>query len=229
MPIGQALHAENALLIGEHFSQPIFSGLIRGHPAVALAVGVVTVCGQGRVIGVDCFGTALVHIGDGLPFGGEIVLERQIIVVILAVGVQNALCIVASIRVLLELRGLAQFRDAVNGETCALQLQRRRGLACGRYQFVQRKTGFQHFVLAFLLGVDVVSGFVSIGQGFVVVDLIAEVAFRVGQIVAIPRLAAVQLAALGHSRILVFVDVVGVLAALGGKATVLAGAFQLLI
>ena len=38
---------------------------------------------------------------------GEIVLERQIIVVILAVGVQNALCIVAAIRVLLELRRLA--------------------------------------------------------------------------------------------------------------------------
>ena len=139
------------------------------------------------------------------------------------------MCIVAAIRVLLELRGLAQFRDAVNGEARALQLQRRRGLACGRYQFVQRKTGFQHFVLAFLLGVDVVGGFVSIGQGFVVVDLIAEVAFRVGQIVAIPRFAAVQFAAFGYGGILVFVDVIGILAALGGKAAVLAGAFQLLV
>ena len=76
---------------------------------------------------------------------------------------------------------------------------------------------------------DVVGGFISIGQGFVVVDLIAEVALGIGQIVAIPRLAAVQLTALSHSRILVFVDVVGVLAALGGKAAVLAGAFQLLV
>ena len=61
------------------------------------------------------------------------------------------------------------------------------------------------------------------------VDLIAEVTFRVGKIIAIPRLAAVQLAALGYGGILVFVDVVGVLAALGGKAAVLAGAFQLLV
>jgi len=61
------------------------------------------------------------------------------------------------------------------------------------------------------------------------IDLIAEVALGVGKIIAIPCLAAVQLAAFGNSGILVFVDVVGVLAALGGKAAVLAGAFQLLV
>ena len=83
--------------------------------------------------------------------------------------------------------------------------------------------------MAFLPGVDVVGGLVGIGQGFVVVDLIAEVALGISQIVAIPRFAAVQFAALGHSRILVFVDVVGVLAALGGKAVVFSGAFQFLI
>jgi len=139
------------------------------------------------------------------------------------------LCIVASIRVLLELRGLAQFRDAVNGETCALQLQRRRGLACGRYQFVQRKTGFQHFVLAFLLGVDVVGRFIRIGQGFVVVDLIAEVALGIRQIVAIPRLAAVQLTALSYGGILIFVDVIGIFIILPSQIAILAGAFQLLV
>ena len=83
--------------------------------------------------------------------------------------------------------------------------------------------------MAFLLGVDVVGRFIRIGQGFVVVDLIAEVALGVGKIIAIPRLAAVQLAALGYGRILVFVDVVGVLAALGGKAAVLACAFELFV
>jgi len=83
--------------------------------------------------------------------------------------------------------------------------------------------------LAFLLCVDVVGRFIRIGQGFVVVDLIAEVALGIRQIVAIPHLAAVQLAAFGNSGILVFVDVVGVLAALGGKAAVLAGAFQPLV
>ena len=107
LPIRQPLNAEDALIVREHFSQPILGGLIRRHPAVAPAVGVVAVCGQGRVIGVDRIGAALEHIGNGLSFGGEIVLERQIIVVILAVGVQNALCIVAAIRVLLEMRRLA--------------------------------------------------------------------------------------------------------------------------
>ena len=83
--------------------------------------------------------------------------------------------------------------------------------------------------MAFLLGVDVVGRFIRIGQSFVMIDLIAEVTLGIRQIVAIPRLAAVQLAAFGNSRILVFVDVVGVFAALGGKAAVFSGAFQLLV
>ena len=61
------------------------------------------------------------------------------------------------------------------------------------------------------------------------VDLIAEIPFGVGKIIAIPRLAAVQLAALSHSRILVFVDVVIVLVILPRQIAVLAGAFQLLV
>ena len=64
--------------------------------------------------------------------------------------------------------------------------------------------------MAFLLGVDVIGGFIRIGQGFVVVHLVTEVTLGVGQIVAIPRLAAVQLAALGYGRILIFIDVIGV-------------------
>ena len=106
-----------------------------------------------------------------LTFGGEIVLERQIIVVILAVGVQNALCIVASIRVLLELRRLAQFGNAVNGKARTFQLQCRAWLTCGRYQLLQTKAGFQHFVLAFLLGVDVVGRFIRIGQGLSLIHI----------------------------------------------------------
>ena len=73
LPIGQPLNAEDALIVREYLSQPILGGLIRGHPAVAPAVGVVAVCGQGRVIGVDRVGVALEHIGDGLSLGGEIV------------------------------------------------------------------------------------------------------------------------------------------------------------
>ena len=83
--------------------------------------------------------------------------------------------------------------------------------------------------MAFLLGVDVVGGFIGIGQGFVVVDLIAEVALGIRQIVAIPRLAAVQLAALSHSRILIFVDVIGIFIILPSQIAILAGAFQLLV
>jgi len=83
--------------------------------------------------------------------------------------------------------------------------------------------------LAFLLGVDVVGRFIRIGQGFVMIDLIAEIPFGVRQIVPIPCLAAVQLAALGHSRILVFVDVILIFAAIHSEICILAGAFQLLI
>ena len=127
------------------------------------------------------------------------------------------------------MRRLAQFRDAINGKARTFQFQSRTRLSSGGNKFLQTKTRFQHFVLTFLLGVDVVGRFIRIGQRFVVVDLIAEVALGIRQIVAVPRLAAVQLAALGHSGILVFVDVVGVFATLGGKAAVLAGAFQLLV
>ena len=74
LPIGQPLNTENSLIVREHLSQPILGGLIRGHPAVAPAVGIVAICGQGRVIGVDRIGAALEHIGDGLTFGGEIIL-----------------------------------------------------------------------------------------------------------------------------------------------------------
>ena len=76
---------------------------------------------------------------------------------------------------------------------------------------------------------DVVGGLICIGQRFVVVDLVTKITLGIGQIVAIPRLAAVQLAALGYGGILVFVDVVGVFAALGGKAAVLACTFELFV
>ena len=83
--------------------------------------------------------------------------------------------------------------------------------------------------MAFLFGMDVVGGFICIGQRFVVVDLIAEIPFGVGQVIPIPRFAAVQLAALGHSRILVFVDVVGILVILPSQITVLTCAFELFV
>lgn len=83
--------------------------------------------------------------------------------------------------------------------------------------------------MTLLFGMDVVGGLICIGQRFVVVDLVTKITLGIRQIIAIPRLAAVQLAALGYGGILVFVDVVGVLAALGGEVAVFSGAFQLLI
>ena len=74
--------------------------------------------------------------------------------------------------------------------------------------------------MTLLFGMDVVGGLICIGQRFVVVDLVTKITLGIRQIIAIPRLAAVQLAALGYGGILVFVDVVGVLAALGGEVAV---------
>lgn len=64
--------------------------------------------------------------------------------------------------------------------------------------------------MAFLLGADMVAGFIRIGQCFVVVNLIAEIPGGIGKVIAIPCLAAVQLAAFGYGRILIFIKVVGV-------------------
>ena len=61
------------------------------------------------------------------------------------------------------------------------------------------------------------------------VDLIAEIPGGIGEIIAIPCFAAIQLAAFGYGRVLILIDVVGVLAALGGKGSILAGALQLFI
>ena len=74
-----------------------------------------------------------------------------------------------------------------------------------------------------------VAGFICIGQGFVVVDLIADIPGGIGEVITIPCLAAVQLAAFGYGRVLILIEVVGVLATLGGKGRILAGALQLLI
>ena len=229
MAIGQALHAEDALIVGEHFSQPVFCVLIRGDPAVAFAVGKIAVCGQSLVVGADRISVTLEHIGDGLAFAGEIVLEDGVIVVVLAVGGQDAGGIVAAVRVLLKPGRLAQLGDAVNRKARTFQLQCRGRLAGGGNQLIQGKAGFQHFVLAFLFGLDVVGGLVRVGQGFIMVDLIAKIAFSVGKVVTIPGFAAVQSAAFGYSRILIFIDVVTVFSVLGSKVSVLVGALQLFI
>ena len=139
------------------------------------------------------------------------------------------MCIVATIRVCGELRFLAQLGNAIDGKARTLQFQSRTGLAGGRNQLIQREAGFEDFILAFLPSADMVAGFICIGQCFVVVDLIAEIPGGIGEIIAIPCLAAVQLAAFSYGRVLILIEVVGVFATLGGKGSILAGALQLFI
>ena len=229
LPIRKSLNADDTFLVRIQFCQPVLCILISGNPAIAFAVGVVTICGQGGIVGFYRGGVALIHIGNSLPLGSEIILERQIIVVIFAVNVQNTLRIVAAIRVLLELCSLDQLGNAIDGEARTLQLQRRGGLTGGRNQLIQREAGFEDFILAFLLRVDMVAGFICIGQRFVVVDLIAEIPGGIGEIIAIPCLAAVQLAAFSYGRVLILIEVVGVFVILPNQITVFAGALQLFI
>ena len=229
LPIRKSLNADDTFLVRIQFCQPVLCILISGNPAIAFAVGVVTICGQGGIVGFYRGSVALIHIGNSLPLGSEIVLKRQIIVVVFAVNVQNTLCIVAAIRVFGELRFLTQLGNAVDGEARTLQLQRRGGLTGGRNQFIQREAGFEDFILAFLLRVDMVAGFICIGQCFVVIDLIAEIPGGIGEIIAIPCLAAVQLAAFSYGRVLILIEVVGVFVILPNQITVFAGALQLFI
>ena len=229
LSIRKSLNTDDAFLVRIQFCQPVLCILIGRNPAIALAVGVIAICSQGGIVGFYRGGVALIHIGNSLSFGGEIVLERQIVVVIFAVSIQNTLCIVAAIRVFSELRFLAQLGNAVDGEARTLQLQRRAGLTGGGDQLIQREAGFEDFILAFLFSVDVVAGFICIGQRFVVVDLIAEIPGGIGKVIPIPCLAAIQLAAFSYGRVLIFIDVVGVLVILPNQITVLAGALQLLI
>ena len=61
------------------------------------------------------------------------------------------------------------------------------------------------------------------------VDFITEIAFCKRQVVAVIGLAAVQGAALGNSRILVAIDIVGVFCAVATKGGIAAGRLQLFI
>lgn len=94
---------------------------------------------------------------------------------------------------------------------------------------MQAEPGFQYFVLRLIFNADNVSGFICISKGLIVVDFITEIAFRKRQIVAVIGLAAVQGAALGNSRILIAVDVVGVLRTIVGEGGIAAGRLQLFV
>ena len=203
--------------------------IVGRHPAKTLPVGKIAVCGQGCVIAGDGGGVAFVHRGDSLFLSGKIKFQRVLIIAGFAIGIQNAGGIVTAIGVLGKLVCLAQQRYTVHFEPGTAQFDGRGGLPGGGNQFLQAEPGFQHFVLRLVFGADNVSGFICISKGLIVVDFITEIAFRKRQIVAVIGLAAVQGAALGNSRILIAVDVVGVLCTIVGEGGIAAGRLQLFV
>ena len=120
--------------------------------------------------------------------------------------------IVAAVRVAGELVRLAQIGDAVDGKTSAFQLGSGAARASGTYQFTEFKTALQDCIQALFAFPDYIAGFVTIGQGFIVVDLIAEVTFGVAQIVAVVGLKAFRRTSFSNGGVLVFINVVGVFA-----------------
>ena len=120
--------------------------------------------------------------------------------------------IVTAVRVAGELVRLAQIGDAVDGKTSAFQLGSGAARAGGAYQFTEFKTALQDCIQALFAVPDYIAGFVAIGQGFIVVDLIAEVTFGVAQIVAVVGLKAFRRTPFSNGGVLVFINVVGVFA-----------------
>ena len=145
------------------------------------------------------------------------------------VGIQNAGGIVAAIGIFGELVCLTQQRYTVHLEPGTAQLDGGRGLPGGGHQLLQAEPGFQHFILRLVFGADNVSGFICISKGLIVVDFITEIAFCKGEVVAVIGLAAVQGAPLGNSRILIAVDVVGVLCTIVGEGGIAASRLQLFV
>ena len=226
LAIGQTGHTNDAFLVGEDFTQTIFVDRAGGHPAKAATIGIVTRFGQSRIIGIHQFGVAFEHPGNGLRFTSKIVLERFAVVVVLAISIQYALDVVTAVRVKCELRFLTQIRDSVDGEARAFQLGSGTGGAGGTHQLTEFKTALQNCIQALLPFPDYITGFIAIGQGFIVVDLITEIAFRVAQVIAIIGFKAFRRATFGNCGILVFVDVVGVFAVVLLQRRIITGGFQ---
>ena len=211
LPIGKASHSEHTFLVGEDLTQTILIGRAGGHPAETAAVGIVARFSQGRIVGIHQIGVAFEHPRNGLGFAGEIILQSFGVVIVLAVGVQHALDVVATVRVAGKLICLAQIGDAVNGEACTFQLGSGAARAGGAHQLAQFEAALQHCIQAVLTLTDHIPGLITIGQGLIVVDLIAEVPLSVAQVVSIIGFAAVQRTALCHGGVQIFVDVVGIL------------------
>ena len=191
LTVGKSLHTQNTFLVREDFGQTIFLRVVGRHPAKALPIGKIAVCGQGGIVAGDSGGVALVHRSDSLFFGGKIKFQRVLIVAGFTVGIQNAGGIVAAIGILGKLVCLAQQRYTVHFEPGVAQLNGRGGLTGGGHQLLQTEPGFQYFVLRLIFGADNVSGFICISKELIVVDFITEIAFCKRQVVTVIGLVAV--------------------------------------
>ena len=111
LAIRQAGDANNAFLIGEQFRQAVLVGILRRHPAVALAVRIVLCGGQAGVVFFYQSLVGFVHPGNRRAFAGEIILQGVVVVAVLAVGVENGLHIVGAVCIFLEFIHSRALRD----------------------------------------------------------------------------------------------------------------------
>ena len=222
--VGQALHANAAGIIAEDFGQLILIGTPRGLPAITLAVLVVARRSQRFVVGGHFMDVDLVGLGNGLRLTGEIPLGVLVVVLLIDIGIQNALQCVASGAGLVKLLDLGQVGHKIEGEPSAFQLQPI-GLPAGGYDLADLHVALGDLILTFgqaVILVDMVvavvggcvigkGGFlhipalIFIGRCDVVVVLVAEIPGRIGQVIGIVGPGAVQSLALRDSAELVLV------------------------
>ena len=183
--------------------------------------------GQAGIVFCHHSAVRLIHTGYRLGLAGKIIFGSVVVVVVLAVGVQNALYVIAAVGILLELADFAQFPDTVYGEACTFQLDRRTVGAGGADNLAQFKAGFEDGILGQILAARNVLGFAAIGQSAVMVDFITKIALRKAQIVAVIGFDTRQGPADRYSRILVAIDIVGIsTAVIGGQRQIRTGGLE---
>ena len=132
--------------------------------------------------------------------------------------------IVGAVCIFLEFIHFGQIPDAIDRKARALQLGCRAAGAGGADDLAQFKARLEDRIVGVIVTADDVLCLAAVGQGFVVVDLIAQIPFGEAEVIPVIRLDAGQRTTLGHGTVLVFVYIVGVLAAaVGGQRLVLAG------
>ena len=165
-----------------------------------------------------------------MVFTAEVVLGSGIVVAVLAIGVENGLHIVGAVCIFLEFIHSAQVPDTIDGKARALQLGCRAAGAGGADDLAQFKARLEDRIVGVIVTADDVLCLAAVGKVAVVIDLIAQIPFGEAEVIPVIRLDAGERTTLGHGTVLVFVYIVGVLAAaVGGQWLVLAGGLQGLV